>query len=44
VETLVSSDVASRIWDKLAAEYFPSYAVAAWSTKVLVARPERYGL
>jgi len=44
VETLVSAEVAERIWDKLAAEYFPSYAVAAWSSKVLVARPERYGL
>lgn len=43
VEVLVPPDVATRIWEKLTDEYFASYAVAAWSSQVLVARPARYG-
>lgn len=42
VETLVSEDVAERIMARLAADYFPNYAIAAWTTQVGVARPERY--
>lgn len=42
IETLVSSGVALRIWSMLSQEYFPNYAVAAWTVDVAVARPERY--
>ena len=42
VETLVSEDVAERIWNRLASDYFPNYAITAWTQEVQVARPERY--
>lgn len=42
IETLVSPEVAERIWDKLSADYFTDYALAAWSHDVYVARPGRY--
>jgi nitrogen regulatory protein P-II 2 len=42
VETLVSEDVAERIWNRLAEAYFPNYAITAWTHEVQVARPDRY--
>jgi len=42
IEVLGSQDVISRIWVALEADYFPNYAVAAWSYEVNVARRERY--
>ena len=42
VETLVSPQVATRIWELLSADYFSDYAIAAWTHDVQVARPERY--
>ena len=42
IETLVSADVAERIWDRLADDYFADYAMAAWSYDVRVARHDRY--
>lgn len=42
VETLVSPATAERIWDLLTSDYFPNYAVAAWTSAVNVARHERY--
>lgn len=42
VETLVSEEVAERIWSRLAEHYFPNYAITAWTYDVHVARPDRY--
>lgn len=42
VEALVSKDVADSIMERLATDYFPNYAIAAWTAQVGVARPERY--
>lgn len=42
VETLVSEDTAERVWEMLVQDYFPNYAVAAWTSTVTVARQERY--
>lgn len=42
VETLVSAEVADRIWGVLENHYFTDYALAAWQYEVQVARPERY--
>lgn len=42
VETLVSEDVAERIWSRLASDYFSNYAITAWTHDVHVARPDRY--
>ncbi|SRR6056297_1627223 len=42
VETLVSPAVAERIWELLTADYFTDYAIAAWTSEVRVARPQRY--
>lgn len=42
VETLVSEDVAARIWNALEADFFPHYAVSAWAYDVRVARMARY--
>ncbi|HEV8024660.1 MAG TPA: hypothetical protein VGP37_07235 [Candidatus Nanopelagicales bacterium] len=42
VETLVSAEVAERIWAVLTSDYFANYAIAAWTNDVCVARPERY--
>lgn len=43
IETLVSKDVAERIWDVLATDFFPNYAIATWTYEVQVARMDRYG-
>ena len=42
VETLVSHDVATRIWEALERDFFPHYAVSAWAYDVRVARMARY--
>lgn len=42
IETLVSADVASRIWEALQRDYFANYAITAWEYEVSVARTERY--
>ena len=42
VETLVTEDVASRIWAALERDFFPHYAVSAWAYDVRVARLARY--
>jgi hypothetical protein len=42
VETLVSEDVAARIWSRLESDFFPHYAVSAWAYDVRVARMARY--
>ena len=42
VETLVSRTVADAIMAKLAADWFPHYAVVAWVSDVEVAREDRY--
>lgn len=42
IETLVSDDVAERIWSVLGAEYFRDYAITAWSYDVQVQRADRY--
>jgi hypothetical protein len=42
VETLVSPTVAEQIWSMLSEQYFPHYAVTAWTVDVVVARHERY--
>lgn len=42
IETLVSGEVAARIWDALERDFFPHYAVSAWAYDVSVARLARY--
>lgn len=42
VETLVTEDVAGRIWAALESDFFPHYAVSAWAYDVRVARMARY--
>jgi len=42
VETLVTDDVAERIWASLETDFFPHYAVSAWAYDVRVARMGRY--
>jgi nitrogen regulatory protein P-II 2 len=42
LESVVTDEVAAAIIDHLAAEYFAHFAVVAWLTPVLVARPDRY--
>jgi nitrogen regulatory protein P-II 2 len=42
LETLVSPEVADRFLEVLARDYFPRYAVVAWTTPAQVVRPEKY--
>jgi nitrogen regulatory protein P-II 2 len=42
IETLVSETVADAIMDRLAADWFPHFAVVAWTQTVQVGRVERY--
>lgn len=42
IETLVSRDVADRVMERLAADYFTHYAIVAWIADVEVHRSERY--
>lgn len=42
LETVVTEEVAERILRVLAEKYFDRYAVVAWVTPVVVARPNRF--
>jgi hypothetical protein len=42
IEVLASEEVVDRIWTLLEEQYFPDYAMAAWTQTVNVARPQRY--
>jgi len=42
IETLVSDEVAAKIWKGLEEKFFPHYAVSAWAYDVRVARMARY--
>lgn len=42
LETLVSASVADVFLGVLARDYFPRYAVVAWTTPASVVRPEKY--
>lgn len=42
LETVVSAEVADRFLGVLSREYFPRYAVVAWTTPVNVVRPDKY--
>lgn len=42
IETVVGDDVAARILDHVAREYFAHYAVIAFVTRVEVVRGEKY--
>jgi hypothetical protein len=42
LETLVSAEVADRFLEVLARDYFPRYAVVAWTTPAHVVRPAKY--
>lgn len=44
VETLVSPQVAEALLAKLASDWFPHYAVIAWTTDAQVIRGEKYAL
>lgn len=42
IESLVTDDVARRVWEALERDFFPHYAVSAWASDVRVARIARY--
>ncbi|HEX6886484.1 MAG TPA: hypothetical protein VF143_00135 [Candidatus Nanopelagicales bacterium] len=42
LETLVAPEVADRLLELLAREYFPRYAVVAWATTASVVRAAKY--
>ncbi len=42
LETLVSAEVADRFLEVLARDYFPRYAVVAWTTSAQVVRAAKY--
>lgn len=42
LESVVTDAVVERVFELLEAEYFPHYAVVAWTSPVKVARPERF--
>ena len=42
LETVVTESVADAILSMLGTKYFDTYAVVAWVTPVVVARPERF--
>jgi hypothetical protein len=42
LETLVSDDVAATFLETLARDYFPRYAVVAWTTPAQVVRPAKF--
>lgn len=42
LESVVTEEVAQRILEMLARDYFDRYAVVAWLTPARVARPERF--
>ena len=42
LESVVTEEVAQKILEMLARDYFDRYAVVAWLTPARVARPERF--
>lgn len=42
IESVVTDEVAERILEMLAANYFDRFAVIAWLTPARVARPDRF--
>lgn len=42
LESVVTEEIAQRILEMLARDYFDRYAVVAWLTPARVARPERF--
>jgi nitrogen regulatory protein P-II 2 len=42
IETVVSSEIASRILDQITEVYFPYYGVIAFTSQVSVVRGEKY--
>ena len=42
LDTLVSPEVADQLMEVLARDYFPKYAVVAWTTPAQVVRPGKY--
>jgi hypothetical protein len=42
IESVVSAEVAERILARLAEQYFPRYAVIAWTSDVAVVRGDKY--
>jgi nitrogen regulatory protein P-II 2 len=42
IEILTSPALAEQILDRLANQYFPSYAIVAWACDVVVVRGEKY--
>jgi hypothetical protein len=42
LDTLVSPEVADRLLEVLARDYFPHYAVVAWTTPTQVVRATKY--
>jgi hypothetical protein len=42
LETIVTEEVATAIFDMLSAKYFNNYATVAWITAAQVARPDRF--
>jgi hypothetical protein len=42
IETIVSVEAAERILARLAEQYFPRYAVIAWTSDVAVVRGDKY--
>jgi nitrogen regulatory protein P-II 2 len=42
LESVMTDEVVDRVFDLLAADYFPHFAVVAWAVPVRVARPERF--
>ncbi|MEY2967134.1 MAG: hypothetical protein RLY50_1184 [Actinomycetota bacterium] len=42
IESVVTDEIATRILEMLARDYFERFAVIAWLTPARVARPERF--
>lgn len=43
IEVVTSPEVVDRLLGRLAAEYFPHYAVVAWATEAHVVRGHKFG-
>jgi nitrogen regulatory protein PII len=43
IETIVSDEVAERVLEHVATQYFANYAVIAWVDEVEVVRGDKYG-
>jgi nitrogen regulatory protein P-II 2 len=42
LESVMTDEVVDRVFEVLASDYFPHFAVVAWAVPVRVARPERF--